>query len=78
MKKNLPWIAGTIGALTYFAVFETLAFIYPDRFYTLSHFIAQIGANWPFAIFLMGGFSIGLAVHFFWPWKANPLGAGGG
>lgn len=78
MKRNLPWIVGILGAIVFFAVFEGLAFAHPDRFNTLSNFIATLGARWPLSIFLMGFFAGGLAVHFFWPWQANPLGKGGG
>lgn len=78
MKKALPWIIGLLLAITYFAVFETLAFQHPDRFDTLSHDVSSLGAHWPLAIFLMGFFAGGLACHFFWPWKDNPLGKGGG
>jgi len=78
MKKNLPWIVGIIVAILFFAYFESAAFAHPDRYNTLSHFIATIGARWPLSIFLMGAFSGGLSVHFFWPWRENPLGKGGG
>lgn len=76
--KYLPWIIGLIGAISYFGIFETLAFREPNRFATLSNAIATLGYHWPLAIFIMGFFSGGLAVHFFWPWLQNPLGSGGG
>jgi hypothetical protein len=78
VKKYLPWIGGLLGAVVYFAIFETLAFQEPDRFATLSNSISSLGAHWPLSIFLIGFFAGGLASHFFWPWKANPLGKGGG
>lgn len=78
MSKNLPWILGTLGAIAFFAVFEGIAFAHPERVNTLSHFIATIGASWPISIFFMGMFCGVLAAHFFWPWKDNPEGAGGG
>ena len=78
MMMNLPWILGTLGAIAFFAVFEALAFKHPERFNSLSRFIAGMGAKWPLSIFLMGLFCGILAAHFFWPWAANPLGAGGG
>jgi hypothetical protein len=77
MRKALPWAIGTILALGYFATFETLGFIYPDRFETLSHLVSSIGAHWPLFIFICGFCCGGLASHFFWPWRDNPLGKGG-
>lgn len=68
LHGDLPWIIGAIAAMVYFAVFETLGFIWPARFNTLSHAVYTIGAHWSLSIFLMGGFSFGLAVHFFWHW----------
>lgn len=73
MKPNLPWIVGIFAAIVFFAVFEGLAFSHPDRYNTLSHFIATIGSRWPLSIFLMGQLTGGLAVHFFWPWTENPM-----
>lgn len=78
MSKNLPWIVGIFIAILFFGYFEYAAFDHPDRYNTLSHFIAGIGAQWPLSIYLMGFFTGGLATHFFWPWRANPLGKGGG
>lgn len=78
MRKNLPWIIGIVGAIAFFAYFEAAAFDHPDRYNTLSHFLATMGATWPLSIFLLGMFAGGLAVHLFWPWKENPLGKGGG
>jgi hypothetical protein len=75
---DLPWIIGIVGAVAHFAWFEGGAFRHPDRYNTLSHFIATIGARWPLSIYLMGFLSGGLAVHFFWPWLQNPLGVGAG
>lgn len=78
MKKKLPWFVGLILAIVYFAYYETMAFIHPDQYDTLSHTIAEIGAKWPLAIWFCGYFAGGLSVHLFWPWTANPLGKGGG
>ena len=78
MMMDLPWILGILGAILFFAYFEARAFRHPDQQNTLSHFIAGMGAKWPLSIFLMGMFCGILAAHFFWPWAANPLGAGGG
>lgn len=65
---NTPWIIGILAAITFFAVFEFLAFRHPDRFNTLSRCIWSVGQVWPLSIFLMGMFCGGLAVHFFWHW----------
>ncbi|MDE2020006.1 MAG: hypothetical protein KGJ13_06710 [Patescibacteria group bacterium] len=78
MKKRLPWFVGTIGAILFFGYYETQAFIHPDHYATLSNTVATIGHAWPISIFFMGQFSGILAAHFFWPWKANPEGEGGG
>jgi hypothetical protein len=63
---DLPWIIGLIAAIAFFAVFESYALRHPDRQNTLSMAIYTLGSKWPLSIFLMGGFSFGLAVHFFW------------
>ena len=76
--KNWPWIVGVFAAIAFFAVFEGIAFAHPDRVNTLSRAVATLGARWPLSIFLMGMFAGILAAHFFWPWKDNPLGDGGG
>lgn len=78
MKKAWPWALGLVGAIAYFGYFETMAFVHPEQYDTLSHTVSQIGASWPLAIFICGFFAGGLASHFFWPWAANPLGKGGG
>ena len=77
MKKNLPWIIGIFGAIAYFAYFEIEAFRHPESYNTLSHFIASMGAAWPYAIFLFGFLAGGLSVHIFWSWKGNPIKGGG-
>lgn len=75
---NLPWDLGLAAAVAFFAWFEARAFRHPERQNTLSHFVASLGAKWPLSIWLMGLFAGVLAAHFFWPWCANPLGAGAG
>jgi hypothetical protein len=65
---NTPWILGTLMAIAFFAYFEVRAFRHPDRQNTLSRWIYTIGSTWPLSIFIMGSFSGGLAVHFFWHW----------
>lgn len=78
MKKAWPWLAGLLGALVYFGYFETMAFLHPDQYDTLSFTVSTIGAKWPLAIWFCGFFAGGLSAHFFWPWAANPMGKGGG
>jgi hypothetical protein len=68
LHADLPWIAGTFGAILFFAFWERYAFNHPDRNNTLSHAVFTIGARWPLSIWIMGVFSGGLAVHFFWHW----------
>ena len=63
---NTPWIVGTLLAITFFAIFETLR--HDARFNTLSMFIYTIGSKFPLSIWFMGIFCGGLAVHFFWHW----------
>lgn len=78
MAKKWPWAVGLVAVLAYFGYFETMAFMHPGQYDTLSNTISTIGANWPPAIYFCGFFSGGLCVHFFWPWAANPMGKGGG
>lgn len=73
-----PWIVGAIIFVAWFAVFEFYAFKHPNRINTLSTAVATLGARWPLSIFLFGLLIGGLAVHFWWPWAANPLGPGTG
>jgi hypothetical protein len=67
------WIA--VLGIGYFAVFETIALVNGGQ--TFSAFIVKISMAWPPLIFLMGGLSFGLAVHFFWYWQ-NPIAKLGG
>lgn len=78
MKKALPWAIGLIGAIAYFGYFETMAFVHPGQYDSLSHVVSTIGAKWPLAIFICGQFCGVLSSHFFWAWAANPMGKGGG
>lgn len=78
MKKAWPWAVGLIGAIAYFGYFETVAFVHPDQYDTLSHVVSTVGAKWPLAIWICGVFAGGLATHFFWAWADNPMGKGGG
>lgn len=74
---NMPWIIGTLAAIGFFAIFEARGFRFPERQNTLSRAIYNLGSRWPLSIYLMGMFSGGLAVHFFWHWcPAIGLGTG--
>lgn len=77
MRKYIPWLVGIAIVLVYFAVFETLAFTAPATHASLSNFISTLG-QWPLFIFLCGQLCGVLSAHFFWPWRDNPLGKGGG
>ena len=69
------WI--TVLGIGYFALFETIALVNQGE--SFSAFVVRACYAWPPLIFLMGGLSFGLAVHFFWQW--NPpvhIGQGGG
>lgn len=68
MQGNLPWILGLLFAIAYFALFEILGFVKPNKFNTLSHVVYTTGLHWPLAIWIMGVFCGGLATHFFWHW----------
>ena len=65
---NTYWVICTLGAILAFAIGETYAFRHPERQNTLSRAIYNLGKNWPLAIFLMGMFAGGMAVHLFWSW----------
>lgn len=65
---DTPWIIGAIGAIAFFAFWESYAFRHSDRTNTLSRWIYNMGQTWPLSIFLMGMLAGGLAVHFFWHW----------
>lgn len=73
MSRYLPWLVGLLLIGIYFGVFETLGFRDPEHYATLSHAVSELGLHWPLSIFLWGFGCGGLAVHFFWPWIANPL-----
>lgn len=77
MMADLPWIIGALGAVAFFAVWEGFAFRHPERFNTLSRFVATIGAKWPMSIWLMGLGTGIVAAHFFWAWPSSPLAGGG-
>jgi hypothetical protein len=65
---NTYWIVAALAAILCFAVGERYAFRHPERLNTLSRAIYTIGSQWPLSIFIMGQFTGGLAVHFFWHW----------
>lgn len=70
---NTPWIIGVIVAIIFFGYFEARALRHPERQNTLSRTIYLLGSNWPLSIFIMGMFTGGLAVHFFWHWCPDIL-----
>ncbi|MEL7086834.1 MAG: hypothetical protein AAGL98_00080 [Planctomycetota bacterium] len=78
MKKALPWLVGLVGAVGYFAYWETMAFVHPDKYDTLSRVVSTIGANWPPFLVICGLFCGMLISHFFWAWSENPMGKGNG
>ena len=78
MRRHLPWILGAVAALLYFSFFEIKGFTDPEHYSTLSMTTALAVKNWPFFAAVLGGTFIGFLVHILWPWKANPLGEGGG
>lgn len=78
MKKALPWLVGLIGAIAYFGYWETMAFLHPDQYDTLSHVVSTIGASWPPFLVICGLVAGMLISHFFWAWADNPMGKGGG
>lgn len=78
MKRYLPWIIGLALAVVYFTVWETLAFTAPATHASLSNAVSSIGYHWPPAIFFCGQFVGLLQAHFFWAWRDNPMGKGGG
>lgn len=78
MKRWLYWLICLALAIGAFAYGESEAFLHPDQYDTLSHVVSTIAHDWPLSIFIMGNFTGGLSVHFFWAWKKNPMGDGGG
>lgn len=78
MRKALPWAVGLVGAIAYFGYYETMAFVHPDQYDTLSHVVSTIGVNWP-PFLVLCGLVIGMLIsHFFWAWSDNPMGKGEG
>lgn len=78
MKRAWLWGIGLLLAVVFFAVNEALAFVYPNDFTTLSYAVSYIGAKWPPFIWFCGHITGLLTAHFFWAWKANPMGPGAG
>lgn len=74
---NGYWYAGALLFVIFFAYGEYNGFAHSERTNTLSRTVSTIGAKWPFSIFLAGGLTVGLAVHFYWAWPTNPLAGGG-
>jgi hypothetical protein len=65
---DTPWIILTLIAILVFAYFEWRAFKYPAKQDTLSMAVFKISKQFPFSIWIMGGFAWLLAGHFFWHW----------
>jgi len=65
---DLPWLIGLGVAIVFFIFFETRAFKHPGKQDTLSMFIFKVTKQFPFSIWVMGGFAWLLAGHFFWHW----------
>jgi len=61
-----PWIIWILAIAVSFALLEGFALKHPERENTLSHFIAYIGAKFPFSIALVSGLFFSLLVHFYW------------
>lgn len=57
------WYIGLAVAITFFAVAESYALIYPQRQDTLSRAIYRITVAHPVSVYIMGVFTGGLAVH---------------
>jgi hypothetical protein len=68
MKRYIPWMIGLGAAIAYFAFWEWDAFVNPNSVATLSMSVYRLTTSWPPAIFIMGQFTGGLAVHFWWHW----------
>lgn len=74
--NSWPWIAGAVGWLLWFTVWEikglhdtahTIAGKTTPTL-TLSRFMWYLGQKWPPFLVLYGGVALGLAVHFWWNW----------
>lgn len=78
MKRTWPWAVALIVFLLWFGYWETMGFLHPDQYATLSYTVSSIAAKWPFFIVIVSFTAGTLSAHFFWPWAANPLGKGGG
>lgn len=61
------WLVPLGMAILTFTILEYLAIRY-GWFPTLSAAVYGVGKNFPLAIWFMGVFAGGLAVHFFWHW----------
>lgn len=62
------WACWWGAILLSFVLLESIAFKYREDGPTLSKFMWTLGSKFPLSIFLMGGLTIGLAVHFYWNW----------
>ena len=78
MKRAWPWATGLVFVLGWFGYWETMAFLHPDRYATLSYTISSMSHAWPPLIFFCGFTAGFLTAHFWWAWRKNPMGDGGG
>ncbi len=67
------WAIWLAIVLVSFAALEGYALRHPERQWTLSRTISDLGKRWPLSIALLGMLFGGLLVHFYWPWQSNPL-----
>lgn len=65
MSMGWLWILWLLGVVISFAFLEAYTLKYPERHWTLSRFMAELGSRWPLTLFLSGLLVGGLATHFF-------------
>ena len=73
------WTIWLLLIVVSFTFLEAYAFKHPERQFTLSRFVWNIGQKWPLSLVLWGMLIGGLSVHFFWNWcpALMPSGVGG-
>lgn len=64
----IQWVIWAVLTIAAFGWLEAHALNHSKREWTLSKFVAYLGAKWPLTIFFFGLVTGGLAVHFFWRW----------
>lgn len=62
---EIDWLWVAIGVLIIFLIRESLAFIFPSRFHTLSRSIWNLGIKYPITFFLEGVFVGALSIHLY-------------